>query len=157
MTTVECYAAMGAREPLEQWTYSVPKETPPGQVDVAITHCGVCHSDLHQLDDAWGIATFPLVPGHEIIGTVVSVGEGVPERVFVGARVGIGPQRSHCKTCRGCVTKNENLCPTKGKTYAGPGKDFGGFSKFIRYPAEWTFVIPDTISSEEAAPLLCAG
>lgn len=100
MTTVECFAAHGAGQPLEMWSYDVPTITPKGCVDVAITHCGVCHSDLHQLEDAWsvminkthnslcfhdllvcgsliyiysrGIATFPLVPGHEIVGKIVS-------------------------------------------------------------------------------------
>jgi D-arabinose 1-dehydrogenase-like Zn-dependent alcohol dehydrogenase len=157
MTTVECYAAHGPKQPLEAWSYDIASETPQGHVDVAITHCGICHSDLHQLDDAWGIATFPLVPGHEIVGRVVAAGDGVPAELAVGTRVGIGPQRSHCKDCGSCRAKREHLCPRKGKTYAGPGKDFGGFAKFIRYPADWTFPIPEGLSSAEAAPLLCAG
>lgn len=157
MQKVECFAAHGAGQPLEAWSYDVPTATPKGYVDVAITHCGVCHSDLHQLDDSWGIASFPLVPGHEIVGSVVSVGEDVPEHLAVGTRVGIGPQRSNCAECGLCKSKNENLCPKKTKTYAGPGKDFGGFAKFIRYPHNWTFPIPEGLKSEEAAPLLCAG
>ena len=157
MPKVECYACHAPSEPLQLWSYDVPDGTPKGFVDVAITHCGICHSDLHQINDAWHAACFPLVPGHEIVGHIVSVGEEVPEHLKVGARVGIGPQRSNCKNCPPCKSKNENLCPSKTKTYAGPGKDFGGFAKFIRYPADWAFIIPEALSSEEAAPLLCAG
>ncbi len=116
MTTVECFASHGPKQQLEAWSYDIASETPPGHVDVAITHCGICHSDLHQLDDAWGIATFPLVPGHEIVGQVVATGDGVPESLAVGTRVGIGPQRSHCKDCGPCRAKREHLCPRKGKT-----------------------------------------
>ena len=159
MQKVECFAAHAPSQPLEEWSYDVPTETPEKYVDVAITHCGVCHSDLHQLDDSWGIASFPLVPGHEIIGNVVALGSGVPEEALlaVGTRVGIGPQRSNCSDCGLCKAKQENLCPKKTKTYAGAGKDKGGFSKFIRYPYNWVFPIPERLKSEEAAPLLCAG
>ena len=157
MLKVECFAAHGPSEDLTPWEYDIPTETPAGEVTVEITHCGICHSDLHQLDDAWGIASFPLVPGHEIVGKIVSAGEGVPEHLQVGVRVGIGPQRSNCNDCGFCRVKTENLCPKKTKTYAGPGKDFGGFAKLIRYPCDWVFPIPEGLPSEAAAPLMCAG
>ena len=70
-------------------TYELPSTTPPpGYVDVEITHCGLCHSDLHQINDAWGVACFPLVPGHEIVGRIAAVGEGV--EFAVGDRAAIG-------------------------------------------------------------------
>jgi len=125
-------------------------------VDVMISHCGICGSDLHQLKNAWGVACFPLVPGHEIVGEVVKLGPGV-DKFKVGARVGIGVQRGNCGKCANCKAKLEHICPKITKTYAGPGKDKGGFAQYIRYPAEWTFPVPDSLPSEYAAPLLCAG
>lgn len=145
-----------AKAPLEPWAYEIPEDPPEGQLDVEITHCGICGSDVHQLNDAWGVACFPLVPGHEIVGHVKRLGPGV-EGFAVGQRVGIGVQRSHCGSCECCASKLEQLCPKITKTYAGPGKDKGGFSRYIRYTAKWTFALPEALPSELAAPLLCAG
>eukprot|EP01049_Picozoa_sp_SAG25_P012427 SAG25_NODE_1680_length_2563_cov_65.625000_3_plen_305_part_00 len=154
--SVQCMACPEAAAPLEQWTYSIAAQPGAGEVDVAITHCGVCGSDVHQLDDAWGAACFPLVPGHEIVGLVTQVGDGV-QHLEVGQRVGIGCQRSHCGSCDNCSAKLEQLCPKITKTYAGPDADKGGFAHYIRYNATWVFPVPDGIASELAAPLLCAG
>merc|ERR1719272_251864 len=145
-----------AKAPLETWAYDIPDEIPAGQLDVQITHCGVCGSDVHQLDDNWGAACFPLVPGHEIVGIVSGIGPDV-EGFAIGQRVGIGVQRDCCWQCEQCVNGAEQLCPKILKTYAGPGKDKGGFACMIRYTAKWCFTIPDCIASEAAAPLLCAG
>lgn len=153
---VQCMACHEASQPLEEWSYDIPRQPPAGQLDVEITHCGVCGSDVHQLDNAWGVASFPLVPGHEIVGTVAQVGAGV-EGFAVGQRVGIGVQRSNCGACDCCSASLEQLCPKITKTYAGPGKDKGGFSRYIRYTADWVFPLPDDLPSELAAPLLCAG
>ena len=117
---------------------------------------GVCGSDVHQIDNSWGAASFPLVPGHEIIGNIVGIGPDV-EGFTIGQRVGIGVQRSNCGDCDCCNNGAEQLCGKIHKTYAGPGKDKGGFAVHIRYTAKWTFVVPDSIPSDAAAPLLCAG
>ncbi|CAE8604373.1 unnamed protein product, partial [Polarella glacialis] len=93
---------------------------------------------------------------HEIIGKVVRLGPGV-DKFSLGQRVGIGVQRSNCGGCDCCGAKIEQLCSKITKTYAGPGKDKGGFSRYIRYTAHWTFAVPEGIPSEQAAPLLCAG
>eukprot|EP00929_Paragymnodinium_shiwhaense_P049498 TRINITY_DN24967_c0_g1_i1.p1 TRINITY_DN24967_c0_g1~~TRINITY_DN24967_c0_g1_i1.p1 ORF type:complete len:368 (-),score=73.85 TRINITY_DN24967_c0_g1_i1:219-1253(-) len=154
--SVQCMACHEATKPLEPWSYDIPDEPPAGHVDVEISHCGVCGSDIHQLDNTWGAACFPLVPGHEIVGKIAKLGPGV-DKFSIGQRVGIGVQRSNCGDCPCCATKLEQLCPKITKTYAGPGKDKGGFSRYIRYTAAWTFAIPDEIPSELAAPLLCAG
>lgn len=153
---VECVACHAAGQPLEPWKYPIAEDPPEGHVDVAISHCGVCGSDVHQLKNAWGVACFPLVPGHEIIGEVVKAGPGVG-KVKVGQRVGIGVQRGACGVCSYCKAGLEHICPKITKTYAGPGKDKGGFSQYIRYPADWVFAVPDSLPSEYAAPLLCAG
>eukprot|EP00746_Dinoflagellata_sp_MGD_P075671 gnl/MRDRNA2_/MRDRNA2_30431_c0_seq1.p1 gnl/MRDRNA2_/MRDRNA2_30431_c0~~gnl/MRDRNA2_/MRDRNA2_30431_c0_seq1.p1 ORF type:complete len:423 (+),score=92.38 gnl/MRDRNA2_/MRDRNA2_30431_c0_seq1:109-1269(+) len=138
------------------WSYSMPAEPGPNHVDVEISHCGICHSDVHQIDNAWGVACFPLVPGHEIVGTVVKVGSNV-SNLIVGETVGIGVQRSNCGVCVFCLEGKDHICPKIGKTYAGPGKDKGGFAEYIRYPADWVFKIPSSYSRAHAAPLLCAG
>jgi|EP01046_Picozoa_sp_COSAG06_P021528 uncharacterized zinc-type alcohol dehydrogenase-like protein len=96
----------------------------------------------------WGVATFPLVPGHEIIGTVAQIG-GV-EGFELGQRVGIGVQRSSCGACDCCEASLEQLCPKITKTYGGPNKEKGGFARYIRYNAKWVFPLPESLSSELA-------
>lgn len=157
---VQAYAAMKPREPLVPYPYELPSTTPPpGYVDVAITHCGICHSDVHQIDDAWKAACFPLVPGHEIVGTIAAVGADAETQAKfrVGDRAAIGVQRGSCGECEMCNECLENVCPKIAKTYAGPGKDKGGFANLIRYPAAWTFAPPAGLPSEFVGPLMCAG
>ena len=153
---VESWAALGAGTALVPFVFELPYEPPAGFVDVRVTHCGVCHSDLHQIDDAWGAACFPLVAGHEIVGEVVTLGEGV-HGLAVGDAVAIGVQRGNCAACAQCRARREHLCPKILKTYAGPGKDCGGFANFIRYPAAWVFQCPPQLPRELIAPLMCAG
>lgn len=153
---VQCYACQTAEGPLEPWSYEIAEEPGEGEVDVEISHCGVCHSDLHQIKNAWGVACFPLVPGHEIVGTIHKVGPGV-SNFSIGEVVGIGVQRGCCGACDQCSARREHTCPKITKTYAGPGKDKGGFADFIRYPASWTFKVPQGLQREHVAPLLCAG
>ena len=158
--TIDAYAAMKPREPMVPFTYTVPSTTPPpGYVDVAISHCGICHSDIHQIDDAWKVATFPLVPGHEIVGTIAAVGEDAETRAkfAVGDRAAIGVPRGNCGCCAACDEGLEQVCPKILKTYAGPGKDKGGFASMIRYPTAWTFSPPAALASELVGPLMCAG
>jgi len=128
-------------------------------VDIRISHCGICHSDVHQIDDAWKAACFPLIPGHEIVGTVVAVGEDEKTRAkfAIGDRAAIGVQRGSCGECSACESCLENVCPKITKTYAGPGKDKGGFATLIRYPTDWTFLAPEGLDSELIGPLMCAG
>ena len=155
--TVEAFAAMGPRQSMMPYKYDLPSTTPPpGYVDIAITHCGICHSDVHQIDDAWKAACFPLIPGHEIVGEIVAIGGGVT-KFAVGDRAAVGVQRGSCGACEQCESFMENVCPKITKTYAGPGKDKGGFASLIRYPADWTFSAPDGLASELVGPLMCAG
>jgi len=158
--TVQAYAAMKPREPMVPFTYELPSSTPPpGYVDLAITHCGMCHSDVHQIDDAWKVACFPLIPGHEIVGTIAALPEDVETcaKFVVGERACIGVQRGSCGKCCECEARLENVCPKILKTYAGPGKDKGGFATMIRYPAAWVFKAPTGLGSEYLGPLMCAG
>jgi len=125
----------------------------PWDVELAITHCGICHSDIHLIDNDWGNAVFPLVPGHEIIGTVTEKGE-LLNTLEIGQRVGIGWQRSSCMSCEWCLQGEENLCFKQEATCVGHP---GGFAEKIRADGRFAFPIPDGLPSEEAAPLLCGG
>ena len=154
---VEAYAALNPRARMTPYSFDLPSTIPPpGYVDVEISHCGLCHSDIHQIDDAWGVACFPLIPGHEIVGTISAVGAEV-NGFAVGDRAAIGVQRGCCCDCSSCDAGLENVCAKITKTYAGPGKDKGGFAKMIRYPASWVFSPPASLAPEVVAPLMCAG
>lgn len=118
------------------------------EVEILISHCGICHSDVHLVDGDWG-DVFPVVPGHEIIGTVV---EGAGSEV--GTRVGVGWQRDSCGHCEYCRAGEEELCAESQATCMG---HFGGFADRIRVSRRFTFAIPAALASETAAPLLCGG
>ncbi|HLE61119.1 MAG TPA: NAD(P)-dependent alcohol dehydrogenase, partial [Thermoanaerobaculaceae bacterium] len=132
---------------LEPFRYE-PKPLADVEVEIAISHCGICHSDVHLVDGEWG-DWFPLVPGHEIVGTVVAGRAFAP-----GDRVGVGWQRSSCSECEHCRAGEEVLCPKHEATCQG---NFGGFADRIRVNERFAFKIPDELPSETAAPLLCAG
>jgi uncharacterized zinc-type alcohol dehydrogenase-like protein len=141
------YAAKHAKARLEPFRYE-PKPLAADEVEIAISHCGICHSDVHLVDGEWG-DWFPLVPGHEIVGTVVT-GKVFP----AGERVGVGWQRSSCGECEYCRAGEEVLCARHEATCQG---NFGGFADRIRVNERFAFTIPDDLASETAAPLLCGG
>ena len=150
--TIHSYAALAAKKPLEKFQYE-PKEIGPWDVEVMITHCGICHSDVHLINDDWGMSTFPLVPGHEIVGIVSAVGPQV-NHLEKGQRVGIGWQRSSCLTCEFCLRGEENLCPEQQAICMG---NYGGFAESIRTDSRFVFLIPENLESENVGPLLCGG
>jgi uncharacterized zinc-type alcohol dehydrogenase-like protein len=123
------------------------------EVEVTVTHCGICHTDVHLIDNDWGISSYPLVPGHEIIGTVSALGKSAKD-LKVGQRVGIGWQAGSCMECEWCKAGEENLCAKSQPTCVGHA---GGFADKVRADARFAFPIPKALSSAEAAPLLCAG
>lgn len=149
---IDCYAIKKAGLPLEPFQYETP-ELGPWDIEVEISHCGICHSDLHLIKNEWGITHYPLVPGHEIIGTIKRKGTLVSEHE-IGERVGIGWQRSSCTHCEWCHQGEENLCPQSEATCVG---HFGGFAKSIVTDSRLAFSIPENLASEHAAPLLCGG
>ena len=149
---VQSYAAQCAGAPLESWSYE-PTALGPTEVDVVITHCGICHTDLHLIDNDLGVSSYPLVPGHEIVGVISAVGSDV-HNMTTGQRVGVGWQRGSCGVCEWCVGQNENLCAQSRPTcLAG----FGGFAQSVRSDAHFAVPIPDSLTSACAAPMLCAG
>jgi uncharacterized zinc-type alcohol dehydrogenase-like protein len=149
---IDCWAAMAAKESLRPFQYE-PGEVNPREVEISITHCGICHSDLHLIDNDWGISPYPLVPGHEIIGTVSALGAHVAN-LKLGQRVGVGWQRGACLECEYCVRGEENICLRAIPTCVG---GYGGFATRIRVDSHFVFSIPDSLDSATAAPLLCGG
>jgi propanol-preferring alcohol dehydrogenase len=135
-------------------------ETPkpgPGEVLIKVQACGVCHSDLHLAQGDWdmlrGITKLPLIGGHEIAGVVSSVGEGVTD-LKIGDRVGVPWLHWTCGECEYCCAGRETLC---GKQKITGCTVDGGFAEYVKAPASHTARLPDSLSAEEAAPLLCAG
>lgn len=123
------------------------------EVEIAITHCGICHSDLHLISNDWGISHFPFIPGHEIVGTVAALGSEV-RGLEVGQRVGLGWQSNSCGICEWCLRGLENLCPEAEGTCV---HRHGGYAERVRANSRFVIPIPEALSSEHAAPLLCGG
>lgn len=149
---IDAYAAHEAGASLAPYDFE-PDALGPHDVEIAITHCGICHSDLHLIDNDWQTSQYPLIPGHEIVGTVAHKGPLVTH-VDVGARVGVGWQCGSCLQCEWCERGDENLCSESVETCVGRP---GGFADRIRVDGRFAFSIPDALSSEVAAPLLCGG
>jgi uncharacterized zinc-type alcohol dehydrogenase-like protein len=148
----KAYAAVAKQQSLTPFQYE-PKPLGQFDVEIKISHCGICHSDVHLVDNDWGISRYPLVPGHEIIGTVTSLGT-LATQLSIGQRVGVGWQRGACMHCDMCMSGQHNLCAKQEATCVG---NYGGFADRIRVDSRFAFSIPDSISSETAAPLLCGG
>ena len=150
--TISCQAAMESAKPLEPFNYE-PKDLGPKDIEIAITHCGVCHTDVHLIDNDWGISSYPLVPGHEIVGTIAALGSEVTH-LEAGQRVGVGGQAGACCECEQCEKGQDIFC---GSSIYTAVHDFGGFATAIHVDSRFAFPIPESMASEIAAPLLCAG
>jgi uncharacterized zinc-type alcohol dehydrogenase-like protein len=150
--TVDAYAAdtVGAR--LEPYRFT-PKSLRPMDVEIEVTHCGICHTDLHLINNDFGLSTYPLVPGHEVVGEVVAVGSAVTE-LRVGQRVGVGFLAGADFTCEQCAAGRDNMCEHWEPTCLGRE---GGFARGMVADSRLAFPIPEAIASEHAAPLMCAG
>ena len=138
--------------PLELRDIPVP-ETGPGDVLIRVRCCGVCHTDLHIVTGELQAHRLPVVPGHEVVGTVEKAGEGTG-RFAAGQRVGAAWLRSACGECRFCLSGRENLC--EKARFNGYDAD-GGYAELMAVPERFVYGIPDKFVDEEAAPLLCAG
>lgn len=149
---IQAWAAPAAAQPLVPFAYDAA-ELGPEDVELEVSHCGLCHSDLHLIDDAWKRSAFPLVPGHEVVGTVRAVGSAV-RHLGPGVRAGVGWQRSACFACSECSRGRENLCARQEATCVG---HHGGLGERLRVDGRFAFAIPDALESALAAPLLCGG
>ncbi|HNS50568.1 MAG TPA: NAD(P)-dependent alcohol dehydrogenase [Anaerolineae bacterium] len=151
--TILGYAARAVGQPLEPLTYAPP---PLGEHDVrvSVTHCGLCFTDIAAIDDYYGITSYPLVPGHEIVGTVSAVGTNAPG-VKLGDRVGIGWQGRSCMKCEWCLRGEEQLC--RDIVSDATWVPYGGFSTSVVADSRFVYPLPGGMASKVASVLLCAG
>jgi alcohol dehydrogenase (NADP+) len=160
MTETKAYAALAAAQPLTPFT--VERRAPnPDDVVIGIRYCGICHTDIHLIENTWGNAMFPMVPGHEITGVVTAVGAQVT-RFTPGDRVGVGCFVDSCTTCSKRDIDLEQYHPGLVLTYNGTEAGsstptYGGYSEQIVVKEGYVLKIPDNLPLDAAAPLLCAG
>lgn len=123
------------------------------EVEIAVEHCGLCHSDLSILNNEWGISQYPAILGHEVIGRVTAIGPNA-KGVTIGQRIGVGWHSGSCMYCRQCMSGNHNLCAQVQLTTVGHR---GGFASHIRAHWAWAIPVPEKLAFAEAGPLLCGG
>lgn len=152
MQEFKAYAASRPNGPLEPFSFD-PGPLGPEEVEIKVTHCGLCHSDLSMLDNEWGISSYPFVPGHEAVGTVIALGDGA-KGLKIGQRVGVGWSASSCLSCPECLSGHHNLCQYGQGTMVGR---HGGFADRLR--VQWPFArpLPDGLDETRTGPLLCGG
>lgn len=149
---IHAYAAEVPGGPLQPFEYD-PGPLHAEQVEIAVEHCGICHSDLSMLDNEWGRTVYPFVPGHEIVGTVTAIGSHA-KGLRVGQRVGVGWFTGSCQHCRQCLGGEQHLCRTTEETIVGR---HGGFADKLRAHWSWAFALPEGLDAASAGPLFCGG
>lgn len=162
MTMEVCgYAAQQAKALLAPFSFE-RREPREHDISVDIKYSGICHSDIHKVNNEWGGSTFPMVPGHEIVGIVSDVGTKVT-RYKLGDRVAVGNFIDSCRKCSPCLEGLEQYC-VEGATWTydaverdGKTRTYGGYSNKIVVDENYVLQIPDNLSLERSAPLLCAG
>lgn len=160
MQKTRAYAAHNNHSPLAPFSFE-RRDPGPKDVQIEILFCGVCHSDIHQVRNEWGNALYPMVPGHEIIGTVTGVGSEV-SGFKPGDRVGVGCLVDSCRTCPDCADNLEQFCNSATFTYNAPDpvsgdNTYGGYSSQIVVDQHFVLHISEKLDPAAAAPLLCAG
>jgi alcohol dehydrogenase (NADP+) len=158
----KAYAVQNATSPVAP--FSIERREPREKdVVIEITHCGVCHSDLHQVKNEWGNSIYPMVPGHEIVGKVTRVGAKV-KKLAVGDTAGVGCLIDSCRTCASCKAGLEQFCENgMVGTYNGYEKGskteiaFGGYSERIVVDEDFVLKVSPKLDPARVAPLLCAG
>jgi uncharacterized zinc-type alcohol dehydrogenase-like protein len=148
----QAWVAAGAKKPLTLETVDLG---PLGaeKVEVAVEHCGLCHSDLSVLNNDWGISHYPAILGHEVVGRVTALGPNA-KGLTVGQRVGVGWNSGSCMHCHQCMSGSHNLCPEVQTTIVGHR---GGFATRIRAHWAWSIPLPEKLNFADAGPLLCGG
>ncbi len=152
MTEIQAWASHGPSQKLERFAFN-PGALGPEDVEIAVDYCGLCHSDLSIINNDWGISQFPIVPGHEVIGRVIAIGDQV-KGVHIDQRVGVGWNSSSCMHCHQCMSGNNNLCSAVQATIVG---HHGGFAQRLRAHWAWVIPLPDSLDIASAGPLLCGG
>ncbi len=152
MSEIRGYAVHAAGAQLLPYKFD-PGELNAHEVEVKISHCGICHSDVHLINNDWGISKYPFIPGHEIVGTIVAAGDEV-RNLKAGDRVGVGWQADSCGICEWCRQGDDQLCAQAQPTCVGRN---GGFAERVRVNSRFAIPLPEGLESRTAAPLLCAG
>ena len=152
MKRFNAYATTTARGPLQHFSFD-PGELGPEEVEIQVTHCGLCHSDISMIDNDWGMTKYPFVPGHEVTGTIVALGDAA-KGLKLGQRVGLGWMSHSCLACHECLSGDQHLCADAQGTIVGR---HGGFADRVR--AQWTWVrpLPPALDPATTGPLLCGG
>ncbi len=149
---IKAYAALEPGRELTPFEYD-PGGLKPEEVEIDVHYCGICHSDLSVIDNAWGGTLYPVVPGHEVAGVIAAIGDEVT-RLAVGQRVGLGWHAGYCNNCPQCRSGDHNLCGDSTATIVG---HHGGFADKVRAAANSVIPIPDGIDLATAGPLFCGG
>lgn len=149
---IKAYAALAKGQALTPFEYE-PGPLGAEQVEIKVEYCGICHSDLSMLDNEWGFSAYPLIAGHEIVGTVAAAGPQA-KRVKVGDRVGLGWNSGSCLCCPQCLAGDYNMCASGEGTIVGRP---GGFAERVRCHWIWAAPMPAGVESVSGGPLLCGG
>ncbi len=152
MAKVRAWAATAAGKKLERYDYD-PGPLGDEEVEIAVEYCGLCHSDLSMIDNAWHFSAYPLVPGHEVVGRIVAMGLQV-KGLRLGQYVGVGWTNSSCLHCTPCVGGAHHLC---GDSKATISNHPGGFAERVRAQWIWAIPLPGGVRPEVAGPLFCGG
>ena len=152
MATFHAFAASAPKAALQPFSFD-PGPLGPEEVEVRVTHCGICHSDLSMLDNEWGMTGYPFVPGHEAVGTVVALGEAA-KGLKIGQWVGVGWSASSCLSCPECLSGNQHLCAKTQGTIVGR---HGAFADRVRVQWPWARPLPAGLDMAKTGPLLCGG
>src|SRR5215467_3089244 len=155
-------AALEAKAKLQAYNYP-PKPLAKLDADMRVTYTGVCATDMHMIDNNWGLSRYPLVPGHEVVGHIIGVGSGVKD-LHIGDVVGLGALAQACGECEFCKEGFDNLCPKRKFTYfentvdeTGEHVHHGGFSSYLRTDSRFLFKIPAGYQERHVGPLMCGG
>ena len=149
---VNGYAATAQKAKLIPYSYDLG-EIGSEEVDIKVSYCGICHSDLSMINNEWGMTQYPIVPGHEIIGEVIATGNAV-KNVRIGDKVGLGWMSASCMSCEQCMDGEHHLCSQSEATIVGRN---GGFADKVRGHWSWAIPLPEGIDMSKAGPLLCGG
>jgi len=149
---IKAYAAFEPKGELKPFEYD-PGQLASDEVEIDVSYCGICHSDVSVIDSEWGEMPYPVVAGHEVVGKIAEIGSSV-SNLEVGQVVGLGWHAGYCGTCHPCQTGDNNLCGSATATIMG---HHGGFAEQVRAKANSVVAIPDGIDLESAGPLFCGG
>ena len=150
--TIRAWAAQEASKPLVRFDYD-PGPLGAEEVEIQVEHSGLCHSDLSMIDNEWGMSAYPIVGGHEVVGTVVALGAQT-KGLKLGQKVGVGWMASSCMSCKTCLSGQPQMCRAGVPTIIGHN---GGFGERVRAHWLWTCPIPTGLNPAKAGPLLCGG